>query len=58
MFRTHKKQLQSVENKLRKAENTIRTYRDYIEKMNGLERNEQYRELSVQYSFIMDDLNK
>lgn len=47
-----------MESKLRKAENSIRAYREHIEKMSSQHRNEQFRELSMQYSFLLDDLNR
>lgn len=33
MHQRHKKTTQQLESKLRKAENTIRAYKDYIDKM-------------------------
>jgi hypothetical protein len=55
--KTYKKKHAVFETKLKKAENTIKIYKEYIEKMNHHnDRAEQFRELSVQYSFLLDDL--
>lgn len=57
MHRTYKKKHAIIENKLKKAENTIKIYKEYIEKMNHQnDRTEQFKEISVQYSFLLDDL--